>query len=276
MSDLAERRAAFRALHERGCFVLPNPWDRGSARYLEHLGFAALATTSSGAAWSRGRPDGSATRDEALDHLADIVAATTLPVNADFEDGYGATADQVAESVSLAVRTGVAGLSIEDATDGVTLDLEVAVERLRAAREAIDASGHDVLLVGRADGFVNGSPDLADVLTRMRAFAAAGADCLYAPGVDDPVAIRAIVEAAGPTPVNVLVGGRSERTLADLAALGVRRVSVGGALARAAWGGFQEAAAALAEGRFDGYGRVAAGADLNALFGDRPEAGQPG
>lgn len=283
VTSIAERRTAFRALHERGCFVLPNPWDRGSARYLEHLGFAALATTSSGAAWSRGRPDGSATRDEVLDHLADIVAATSLPVNADLEDGYGASADQVAESVALAVGTGVAGLSIEDASDGVTLDLEVAVERLSAAREAIDASGHDVLLVGRADGFFNGSPDLADILTRLRAFAAAGADCLYAPGISDPAAIRAIVEAVAPKPVNVLVGGASQVTVADLAALGVRRISVGGALARAAWGGFETAATGLAQGRFDGFDRAVPGADLNALFADTPdragngpEADQPG
>ncbi|MBM0126002.1 isocitrate lyase/PEP mutase family protein [Pimelobacter simplex] len=276
MRSIAERRTAFRALHERGCFVLPNPWDRGSARYLEHLGFAALATTSSGAAWSRGRPDGSATRDEALEHLADIVAATSLPVNADFEDGYGASADQVAESVALAVGTGVAGLSIEDASDGVTLGLDAAVERLTAAREAIDASGHDVLLVGRADGFFNGSPDLDDILTRLRAFAAAGADCLYAPGISDPAAIRTIVETVAPTPVNVLVGGPSAVTVADVAALGVRRISVGGALARAAWGGFEQAAAGLVEGRFDGFARAVPGADLNALFGEGPEADQPG
>lgn len=278
MTSIADRRSTFRALHERGCFVLPNPWDRGSARYLEHLGFAALATTSSGAAWSRGRPDGSATRDEALDHLADIVAATSLPVNADFENGYGATADQVAESVALAVQTGVAGLSVEDAVDGEPYDLDVAVERLTAAREAIDASGHDVLLVGRAEGFIAGRPDLAEVLARLRAYAAAGADCLYAPGVSDPAAIRAIVEAVAPKPVNVLVGGPSPVTVADVAALGVRRISVGGALARSAWGGFEQAAAALVDGRFDGFARAVPGADLNALFGDDngPEADQPG
>jgi 2-methylisocitrate lyase-like PEP mutase family enzyme len=200
-------------------------------------------------------------------------------VNADFEDGYGDSADRVAESVALAVETGVAGLSIEDASDGVTLDLDVAVERLSAAREAIDASGHDVVLVGRADGFFNASPDLADILTRLRAFAAAGADCLYAPGIGDPDAIRAIVEAVAPKPVNVLVGAQSEVTLAGLAALGVRRISVGGALARAAWGGFEAAATRLAQGRFDGFDSAVPGADLNALFADRPgtgpEADQP-
>lgn len=274
MTTIAERRAAFRALHESGCFLLPNPWDRGSARYLEHLGFAALATTSSGAAWSRGRADGSAARDEALDHLADIVAATRLPVNADFENGYGDSADQVAASVALAVETGVAGLSIEDAVGGVPYDLAVAVERLAAARDAIDASGHDVVLVGRAEGFIIGRPDLAEVTERLRAYAAAGADCLYAPGVSAPADIATVVAAVAPKPVNVLVGGPSPLTLAAAADLGVRRISVGGALARAAWGGFERAAAGLVEGRFDGFGDAAPGADLNALFADAPEADQ--
>jgi 2-methylisocitrate lyase-like PEP mutase family enzyme len=268
MTTTAEKRAVFRALHERGCFLLPNPWDRGSARYLEHLGFAALATTSSGAAWSRGRPDGSATRDEALAHLADIVGATRLPVTADFEAGYGATPDDVAVSVGLAVETGVAGLSIEDAVDGALLDVPVAVERLTAAREAIDASGHDVLLVGRAEGFIAGRPDLDDVIGRLRAYAAAGADCLYAPGVADPGQVAAIVAAVAPKPVNLLVGGASDVTLAAAEALGVRRVSVGGALARSAWGGFQRAAAGLVEGRFDGFAEAARGDELNALLSE--------
>ena len=268
MTSTAEKRAAFRALHESGCFVLPNPWDRGSARYLAHLGFAALATTSSGAAWSRGRPDGAATRDDALEHLADIVGATDLPVNADFENGYGATPDDVAVSVGLAVETGVAGLSIEDTAEGTLYDIPVAVERLAAAREAIDASGHDVLLVGRAEGFIAGRPDLDDVIDRLRAYAAAGADCLYAPGVADPGQITAIVAAVAPKPVNILVGGASDVRLADVAALGVRRVSVGGALARAAWGGFQRAAAGLVEGRFDGFDGAARGDELNALLSD--------
>ncbi|WGX95771.1 isocitrate lyase/phosphoenolpyruvate mutase family protein [Nocardioides sp. L-11A] len=274
MTSIADRRAAFRALHERGCFLLPNPWDRGSARYLEHRGFAALATTSSGAAWSRGRPDGSATRDETLDHLADIVGATSLPVNADFENGYGDTAAEVAVSVALAVETGVAGLSVEDALDGEPYALDVATERITAAREAIDASGHDVLLVGRSEGFIIGRPDLAEVLDRLRAYAAAGADCLYAPGISAPEDIAAVVAAVAPTPVNLLVGGPSRLTLTQIADLGVRRVSVGGALARAAWGGFERAADALVEGRFDGFDGSAAGADLNALFRDGPEADQ--
>ncbi|UUW89965.1 isocitrate lyase/PEP mutase family protein [Pimelobacter simplex] len=267
MTTTAEKRAAFRALHEQGCFVLPNPWDRGTARYLEHRGFAALATTSSGAAWSRGRPDGSATRDEALDHLADIVGATDLPVNADFEDGYGATADEVAASVALAVTTGVAGLSIEDGAGGTSYELGVAVERLSAAREAIDASGHDVLLVGRADGFFNGRPDLDDILTRLRAFSRAGADCLYAPGITAPDQVAAVVAAVAPRPVNLLIGGQSELTLARVADLGVRRVSVGGALARTAWGGVRTAVDRLAEGYFDGFAGAAQGDELNGLFG---------
>ncbi|MBU2695825.1 oxaloacetate decarboxylase [Pimelobacter sp. 30-1] len=274
MTTTAEKRAAFRALHEQGCFVLPNPWDRGTARYLEHRGFAALATTSSGAAWSRGRPDGSATRDEALDHLADIVGATDLPVNADFEDGYGATADEVAASVALAVTTGVAGLSIEDGAGGTSYELGVAVERLSAAREAIDASGHDVLLVGRADGFFNGRPDLDDILTRLRAFSRAGADCLYAPGITAPDQVAAVVAAVAPRPVNLLIGGQSELTLARVADLGVRRVSVGGALARTAWGGVRTAVDRLAEGYFDGFAGAARGDELNALFGSAEARGR--
>ncbi|WP_418064010.1 isocitrate lyase/PEP mutase family protein [Pimelobacter simplex] len=266
MTSTAEKRAAFRALHARGCFVLPNPWDRGTARYLAHRGFAALATTSSGAAWSRGRPDGSATRDEALDHLADIVGATDLPVNADFEDGYGATPDEVAASVTLAVETGVAGLSIEDGADGTSYELGVAVERLSAAREAIDAGGHDVVLVARADGFFNGRPDLDDVLDRLRAFARAGADCLYAPGITAPDQVAAIVAAVAPRPVNLLVGAQSDLTLDRVAALGVRRISVGGALARTAWGGVERAVDRLVEGRFDGFAGAAQGGELNALF----------
>lgn len=267
MTTIAERRAAFRALHEQGCFVLPNPWDRGSARYLQHLGFSALATTSSGAAWSHGRPDGSATRDETLDHLADIVGATRLPVNADFEDGYGATADEVAASVALAVQTGVAGLSVEDASGGRLYDVAVAVERIAAAREAIDASGEDVLLVGRSEGFISGRPDLPETLDRLRAYAAAGADCLYAPGVIDPAQVATVVAAVAPKPVNVLVGGPSSLSVVEWAEVGVRRISVGGALAKAAWRGFESAAARLAAGDFDGF-PGAPGTDLNTLFSD--------
>lgn len=269
----ADRRAAFRALHHQGCFVLPNPWDAGSACYLESLGFQALATTSSGHAWSQARADGAMPRDAVLAHLREIVAATELPVNADFEDGYGDTPAQVAESVGLAVATGVAGLSIEDGTGNPAdpqYPLEVAVARLAAARAAIDAAGGDTLLVGRAENFIVGRADLDDTLARLQAYAAAGADCLYAPGIHTREQISAVVAAVAPKPVNLLVGGTSELSMAEIAALGVRRVSVGGGLARAAWGGFMRAASDLARhGRFDGFAGAATGAQLNGLFGGR-------
>lgn len=265
-----QQRAAFHALHRQGCFVIPNPWDAGSARYLASLGFQALATTSSGHAWSQARADGAMPRDAVLAHLREIVAATELPVNADFEDGYGDTPQEVAHSVGLAVATGVAGLSIEDGTgkpDAPQYPLDVAVARLAAARAAIDAAGGDTLLVGRAENFFVGRPDLADTIARLQAYAAAGADCLYAPGIRTREQIAAVVAAVAPKPVNLLVGGTSELSMADIAALGVRRVSVGGGLARAAWGGFMRAAEDLARrGRFDGFAGAASGADLNQLF----------
>ncbi|MDQ0038798.1 2-methylisocitrate lyase-like PEP mutase family enzyme [Variovorax boronicumulans] len=268
---VAQKRADFRALHEQGCFVIPNPWDTGSARYLQGLGFKALATTSSGHAWSEGFADGAQSRDVVLAHLRDIVAATDLPVNADFENGFASDAQGVAESVRLAVETGVAGLSIEDSTGDATnplFPIDVAVERLRAARKAIDAAGGDTLLVGRAENFFAGRPDLDDTIARLKAYAEAGADCLYAPGIKTREQIAAVVAAVAPKPVNLLVGGVSELTMKDIAELGVRRVSVGGGLARAAWGGFDRAARALAEhGRFDGFEGAAAGADLNGFFG---------
>lgn len=266
----AQKRAAFHALHAQGCFVLPNPWDTGSAHYLETLGFQALATTSSGHAWSNAQADGALARDAVLAHLRAMVAATDLPVNADFEDGYGDTPEDVAESVRLAVATGVAGLSIEDGTGDASdpqYPLEVALARLRAARAAIDDDGGDTLLVGRAENFIVGRPDLADTIARLQAYAQAGADCLYAPGLRTREQIAAVVAAVAPKPVNLLVGGVSELTMADIAALGVRRVSVGGALARAAWVGFVRAATQLAQGRFDGFEGAASGAELNAWFG---------
>ncbi|HWH83190.1 MAG TPA: isocitrate lyase/phosphoenolpyruvate mutase family protein, partial [Burkholderiaceae bacterium] len=244
-ADLAARRRAFRQLHEAGCFVIPNPWDAGSARLLESLGFRALASTSSGAAWSRGRADGAMARDAVLAHLRELVAATALPLNADFESGFAADAEGVAQSVRLAIDTGIAGISIEDSTGDPAhplRELDDAVARLRAARAAVDASGADVMLVGRAENFIAGRPDLADTLVRLRAYAQAGADCLYAPGVRTRDEIAAVVAAVAPKPVNLLVGAPGELTLAEIAALGVRRVSVGGALARAAWGGFVRAA----------------------------------
>jgi 2-methylisocitrate lyase-like PEP mutase family enzyme len=269
-SDIAARRRAFRQLHESGCFAIPNPWDIGSARYLKGLGFKALATTSSGVAWSLGRCDGGLDRQAVLAHLRDLVAATDLPVNADFESGFAADPQGVAESVRLAIETGVAGLSIEDATGDAANplhDIDTAVARLRAARVAIDQSGTETLLVGRAENFFAGRPDLADTLTRLQAYAQAGADVLYAPGIRTREEIAAVVAAVAPKPVNLLVGSVIDLTMQDIAALGVRRVSVGGALARSAWGGFMRAATCIAEqGRFDGFADAASGAELNSFF----------
>jgi 2-methylisocitrate lyase-like PEP mutase family enzyme len=269
---VAARRAAFRRLHERGCFLIPNPWDAGSARWLEGLGFAALATTSSGFAWSRARADNRITRAMALAHLSEMVAASGLPINADFENGFGADAAAVEDSVRLALATGVAGLSIEDSTGDAArplFELPEAVQRIAAARRAIDAAGGDTLLVGRAECYLVGRPDRGETIERLQAYAAAGADVLYAPGLRTPADIEAVVQAVAPKPLNLLVYGPSEMTLADIAALGVRRVSVGGALARAAWGGFMRAAEGLAQGRFDGLQGAAAGATLNAFFEPR-------
>jgi 2-methylisocitrate lyase-like PEP mutase family enzyme len=268
--SVADRRRTFRELHAAGCFVIPNPWDPGTARYLASLGFKALATTSSGFAWTRARPDNGITREVALAHLADMVAATDLPVNADFEGGFAADAAGVAESVRLAVETGVAGLSIEDSTGDPAkplYELPIAVERMRAARRAIGEAGGDTLLVGRAECFLVGRPDLAETITRLKAYSDAGADCLYAPGIRTREQITAVVAAVAPKPVNLLIGSASELTMREIATLGVRRVSVGGALARSAWGGFIRAAKLIAdEGRFDGFTDAASGADLNALF----------
>jgi 2-methylisocitrate lyase-like PEP mutase family enzyme len=266
---IREKRASFRALHASGCFSLPNPWDVGSARYLASLGFQALATTSAGFSWSMGCAEGQVSRETALAHFRTIVEATDLPVTADFESGFGADPAGVAESVALAVETGIAGVSIEDATgDAATplFPLHVAVSRIEAARHAIDDNGGDTLLVGRAENFIAGVPDLDDTLARLRAYAAAGADCLYAPGIRTREEIAAVVAAVAPKPVNLLIGANSAWTLQELAALGVRRVSVGGALARVAWGSLMHAAQALMQGRFDGFGDAASGDQLNALF----------
>ncbi|HSQ63435.1 MAG TPA: isocitrate lyase/phosphoenolpyruvate mutase family protein [Polyangiaceae bacterium] len=274
MTAFDKRRQVFRDLHREGCFALPNPWDVGTARYLRHLGFAAIATTSAGYAFSRGVADGSVGRDEMLAHIKELVEATDLPVNADFENGYADDPDDVAANVRLCLTTGVAGISIEDAGDrreNSIYEVPLAVERLQAAREAIGDSG--VLLVGRAEGFWVGREGFDQVLNRLRAYAAAGADCLYAPGLREPDHIRAIVEAVAPKPVNLLLSGPAgltgsvDFTMADAAALGVRRVSVGGALARAAWGGFIRAATELAtHGRFDGFAGAAPHAQLQKLF----------
>ncbi|MGH8182947.1 MAG: isocitrate lyase/PEP mutase family protein [Rhodanobacteraceae bacterium] len=269
-SRFAARRAAFRTLHQSGCFLIPNPWDVGSAHALAALGFRALATTSSGFAWSRGTPDHAPDVDMVLAYCREIVEATDLPVNADFEDGHSPTIDGLKQNVRRCIETGVAGLSIEDSTGDVSqplYDLDEAVARMRAARAAIDATGEDVMLIGRAECFLVGHADpLNESIKRLRAYAEAGADCLYAPGVGKPDQIKAIVDALAPKPVNVLVGRAGAFTLTDLAKLGVRRVSVGGALAGAAWGGFLRAARGLAEGRFDGFANNAQHGDLNALF----------
>jgi 2-methylisocitrate lyase-like PEP mutase family enzyme len=274
MPSIAEKRRAFRRLHETGCFVIPNPWDAGTARYLQHLGFKALATTSSGAAFGLALPDASwaVPRDSMLAHIRGIVAASDLPVNADYESGYAHAPAEVGENVRLCVETGVAGLSIEDNTgdrENPLYAIDHAVARIRAARAAIDASGADVVLTARAECFLVGRPDLDETIRRLAAYSDAGADCLFAPGLRTPEAIGAVVKAAAPKPVNVLVGGPLGLSVADLAALGVRRISVGSALARAAWGGFIRAARLIAEaGRFDAFADAAPFPELNAFFRD--------
>jgi 2-methylisocitrate lyase-like PEP mutase family enzyme len=268
--SIADKRRAFHKLHESGCFVIPNPWDVGSARYLQGLGFKALATTSSGFAWSHGHPDGGMSRDRVLDHLTDMVEATDLPINADFESGFAPDAAGVAESVRLAVESGVAGLSIEDSTGDAShplYELDVAVDRIRAARKAIDKAGGDALLVGRAECFLVGRADLEHTIHRLVAYANAGADCLYAPGVRTPQQISAVVAGVAPKPVNLLMGWAGDLTLSEIRVLGVRRVSVGGALARSAWGGFIRAAKLMLEqGKFDGFSDAASGRELDAFF----------
>jgi 2-methylisocitrate lyase-like PEP mutase family enzyme len=270
--SIADKRRAFQALHKVGCFVIPNPWDVGSALFLQSLGFQALATTSSGFAWSQGRPDGAISRAMALAHLHDIVAATDVPVNADFESGFALDAAGVAESVLLAVETGVAGLSIEDSTGDTAkplYELGTAVERIRAARKAIDKTGGDTVLVARAECFLVGRPDLDEAIGRLKAYAQAGADCLYAPGIRTRYQIAAVVAGVAPKPFNLLVGSASELTMQEIAALGVRCVSVGGALARSAWAGFMRAARLIAEqGKFDGFANAASGQELNLFFRD--------
>lgn len=243
MTDLNAKRAAFRSLHDEGCFILPNPWDIGSVRRLEKLGFPALASTSAGMAWTLGLEDGEVALDDVLSHLRLLCAATDLPVNADFEAGFADRPEQVAANVRLACDTGIAGLSIEDRTGRDLYPLSLAVERIRASRAAIDQAGADVILVGRSEGFLVGRSDIGVTIERLVAYADAGADCLYAPGIQEPAHIEAAVTALAPKPVNVLL--RPNMRVADLAAQGVRRVSVGGSLARAAWTGFDQVAERL-------------------------------
>ena len=269
MTHFAERCVRFRRLHESGCFVIPNPWDLGSARVLEQLGFPALATTSAGFAWSMGRPDNGVSRDDVLAHLRTIAHGVEVPVNADFEGGFAVGPDAVAANVTAAVATGIAGLSIEDSTGDASnplFELPVAVARIEAAHHAIHASGTGVLLTARSEGFLVGRPDLGETLRRLVAFVEAGADCVYAPGIRSLEEIAAIVREVSPVPVNVLVGS-DFATVDALAALGVRRISVGGALARTAWAGFLEAAHEIARhGTFRALGRAVPFAEINGRF----------
>ncbi|HWA61527.1 MAG TPA: isocitrate lyase/phosphoenolpyruvate mutase family protein [Caulobacteraceae bacterium] len=269
----ADKRAAFRDLHASGCFVLPNPWDVGSAVILQSLGFKALASTSAGYAWSQGRPDYKMARDEVLSHLSTLTHAVDIPVNADFENAFADDPQGVAENVSLAVETGLAGLSVEDSTgdkENPLYDFTLAVERIRAAREAIDKTGTGVVLTARSEGFIAGRPDLDETVRRIRAYAEAGADCLYAPGIREDAQITAIVEAAGGKPVNVLTPGLP---VARLAGLGVRRISVGGSLARVAYAALIGAAEEiLNDGSFAAFGRVPASVGLNGIFAKALEA----
>ena len=265
-----EKRHAFRRLHESGCFVIPNPWDVGGVRFLQSLGFKALATTSSGHAWAHGYPDGAMPVDDVLAHLREIVDASDLPVNADFGNGFAPDAAGVEVNVGLAIKTGVAGVSIEDATgiaDKPLFDIDTAVSRIRAARVAIDKAGGDTLLVGRAECFLVGQPDLDETILRLKLYAEAGADCLYAPGISTRQEIAAVVAAVAPKPVNLLVGSASGLVMEEIAALGVRRVSVGGSLARTAWAAFDHAARLIAEqGRFDGFANALPGQELDSFF----------
>ncbi|HUZ12978.1 MAG TPA: isocitrate lyase/phosphoenolpyruvate mutase family protein [Caulobacteraceae bacterium] len=262
----AEKRREFGRLHEGGCFVLPNPWDVGSAVLLAHLGFKALASTSAGMAWSLGRLDGGAALDEVLVHLDSLARATDLPLNADFENGFADDRAGVAANVALALDTGIAGLSVEDCAGPAAglYDFTLAVERVTAAREAIDAAAPGAVLTARSEGFIRGRPDLDETIRRLQAFAAAGADCLYAPGLRQEEQIRAVVAAVAPKPVNVLSPGLP---VASLAALGVRRISVGGALAAAAYGEALHAAREMADqGTFSTLARAASGRELSPVF----------
>ena len=270
--DLTARRRAFHDLHQTGCFVIPNPWDRGSAVLLAQLGFRALATTSSGFAWTLGRSDNHVTLGEALAHVDAIASTVEIPVSADFEGGFAVDPSTVAINVRAATATAISGLSIEDSTgdpDAPLFDVTLAVERVRAARAAIDAGGSGVLLTARSEGFIVGRPDLRETIRRLTAYADAGADCLYAPGIRSLDDIASVVKAVAPKPVNVLVGS-DFATVAQLAHLGVRRISVGGALARAAWTGAIEAAVEIAErGTFSGLAKAIPFAELDGRFATR-------
>jgi 2-methylisocitrate lyase-like PEP mutase family enzyme len=268
--SIADKRCTFRTLHQSGCFVIPNPWNVGSARYLQGLGFKALATTSSGYAHSQGYSDGEVTRDMALAHCREIAQTADIPVNADFEGGYADDPDELAVNVRLCVETGVAGLSIEDFTgnDADPLyDFDLAVKRVRAARDAIDKAGGDVIFTARTEGFIRNRPDLNETIRRLKAFADAGANCLYSPGIKTREQITATIKAVAPKPINFLNSGPFGYTVNDLAALGVRRISVGGTLARVAMHAFVQSARQIAqEGKFDSFAGVVSNAELNRFF----------
>jgi len=265
----AEKRATFRNMHESGCFVIPNPYDVGSAKALKHLGFKALASTSAGFAWTIGKADNRVTLDEVCDHLAALCGAVDLPVNADFEGGFANEPEKVGANVARALKTGVAGLSIEDSTGDAAkplYDRALAIERIRAARAAIDADNSGVLLTGRCEGFLVGQADLDMVIDRLTAYSQAGADCLYAPGIKTKEQISVVVKAVHPKPVNLLIGA-SGLSVAEAGDLGVRRISVGGSLARTAWAGFMRAAKEMAEkGTFTELGSGYPGGELNKMF----------
>jgi 2-methylisocitrate lyase-like PEP mutase family enzyme len=272
MPTVAEKRATYRQLHASGCFVIPNPWDIGTARYLQGLGFKALASTSAGFAFSLGLPDGAVTRDTMLAHFRELAAATDVPINADFEGGYADAPEDVAESVRLCIATGVAGLSIEDSTMDPKIplyDFDLALARVRAARAAIDKAGGDVFFTARSEGFIRGRPDLAETIRRLKAFADAGADCLYAPGIKTRDEIAAVCKAVAPKPVNFLMAAATDLTVNDLAALGVRRISLGGGLARATcWTALRDVAREMLDGKFTRLAGTMTNAELNAFFRD--------
>jgi 2-methylisocitrate lyase-like PEP mutase family enzyme len=270
--SVADKRNTFRALHESGCFVIPNPWNVGSARYLQGLGFKALATTSSGHAHSQGFPDGAQSRDNVLAHYREIAEATDVPLNADFENGFADDLEGVAENVTRCIATGVAGLSIEDSPQHGTTplyDFNHSVARVKAARTAIDRAGGDVVFTARAEGFIRGVPDLDAMLRRLKAYASAGADCLYAPGIKTREQIEAVVKAVAPKPVNFLNSGALGFTVGDIAAMGVRRISVGGSLARVAMHAFIKTATEIAnDGTFDGFAGLISNPELNTFFSE--------
>jgi len=269
MPTVAEKRRAFRKLHESGCFVIPNPWNAGTALYLQNLGFKAIASTSSGHAHSEGLPDGAETLDAVLAHLRELAACADIPLNADFENGYADTHDALARNVTRCVETGVSGLSIEDFDGEGIYPLDEAVARIKVARAAIDRAGGDVLLTGRCENFLHGNPDLDDTIKRLKSYSEAGADCLYAPLIKTREQIEAVVKAVAPKPVNFLNSGAFGFTVADLAAMGVRRISVGGSLARVAMQAFIKVSREIAEqGKFDSFTGLMSNAELNTFFRD--------